>query len=164
MSQISNVVGVVADLLRGEGGLQANIDALAAAEALPALTLADRQVIAQNLPADIAERSTAGKYPSIHVYCEKVVNQLREKFRMFSGQVGMAIEIRVSADRVEDLDAQMNLLVDAVTSTFDQNRGDWGAGIFYGGGYEIEFAGVKHGGKNFIQTTTVTFDLEVSRN
>src|SRR5437588_399241 len=128
MSQISNVVGVVADLLRGEGGLQANIDALAASETLPAVKLSAQQVMAQNLPADIAERNTAGKYPSIHVYCEKAANQLREKFRTFSGVVEMAIEIRVSADRVENLDAQMNLLVDAVTSTLDQNRGDWGGG------------------------------------
>jgi hypothetical protein len=164
MSTISNVVGVLADLLRGEGGLQANIDALAAVEVLPELRLTDSQVIAQNLPADIAERSTVGKYPAIHVYCEKVANQLREKFRTFSGQAGMAVEIRVSADRVEKLDAQMNLLTDAVTSTLDQNRGDWGGGIFYGGGYEIAFAVVKHGGKNFLQTAKVTFDLEVSRS
>jgi len=164
MSQISNVVGVVADLLRGEGGLQANIDALAAAETLPAVNLTDRQVIAQNLPAEIAERSTAGKYPSIYVYCEKAANQLREKFRTFSGEAGMAIEIRVSADRVENLGGQISLLVDAVTSTLDQNRGDWGAGVFYGGGYEIGFAGVKHGGKNFTQTAKVTFNLEISRN
>src|ERR1051326_5233376 len=128
MSQISNVVGVVADLLRGEGGLQTNIDALAAADTLPGVKLADSQMMVQNLPADIAERSTAGKYPSIHVFCEKVANKLREKFRTFSGEVGMAVEIRVSADKVEDLDAQMNLLVDAVTSTLEQNRGDWGAG------------------------------------
>jgi hypothetical protein len=164
MSQISNVVGVVTDLLLGEGGLLTNIDTLAAAETLPAVSLTSGQVIAQNLPADIAERSTAGKYPSLYVYCEKAANQLREKFRTFSGEVGMAIEIRVSSDRVEDLDAQMDLLVDAVTSTLDQNRGDWGAGIFFGGKYEIAFAIVKHGGKNFIQTATVTFDLEVSRN
>ena len=164
MSQISSVVGVVAGLLRGEGGLQTNIDALAAAETLPSVNLTDRQVITQNVPADLAERSTAGKYPCVHVYCEKVTNLLREKFRTFSGEVGMVIEIRVSTDRVEDLDAQVNLLVDAVTTTLDQNRGDWGAGIFYGGGYEIGFAVVKHGGKNFLQTAKVTFNLEVSRN
>jgi hypothetical protein len=164
MSQISNVVGIVANLLRGQGGLQTKIDDLVAAEGLPALKLADYQLIAQNLTPEIAERSTSGKYPSIYVYCEKVANQLREKFRTFSGQIGMAIEVRVSADRVGDLDVQMNLLVDAVTGTLDQNRGDLGAGIFYGGGYEVGFAVVKHGGRNFLQTAKVTFDLEVSRN
>lgn len=164
MSQISNIVGAVTDLLRGTGGLQANLDTLAAAETLPPLNLTDRQVISQNLPAEIAERSTAGKYPCVHVYCEKAANRLREKSRTFSGDMEMAVEIRISADRVEDLDAQMNLLVDAVTTTLEQNRGDWGAGVFYGGGYEIAFAGVKHGGKNFTQTAKVAFDLVVSRS
>lgn len=164
MSQISNVVAAVAGLLRGEGGLQANIDALVATEALPGISLTDNQVIAQHLPADISERSAAGTYPFVYVYCEKASNRLREKSRTFSGEVQMTIEIRVSADRVEDVDGQMNLLVDAVTTTLEQNRGDWGAGVFYGGGYDITFAGLKHGGRNFTQAAKVIFGLEVSRS
>jgi len=164
MSQISNVVAVVAGLLGGEGGLQANIDVMAAAESLPDFSIGSQQVIAQNLPADIAERNTPGKYPCVLVYFDEVANRLREKSRTFSGTAVMAIEARVSSDRVEDLDAQLNVLVDAVTGTLDQNRGDWGGGIFFGGAYEISFAGVKHGGKNFIQTAKVTFTLDISRN
>jgi hypothetical protein len=164
MSQISNVVGVVAGLLNGAGGLQANIDALATAESLPDISVGSQQVIAQNLPAEIAERNTPGKYPCVLVYFDEVANRLREKSRVFSGTAGMAIEARVSSDRVEDLDAQLNVLVDAVTSTLDQNRGDWGDGIFFGGEYKISFAAVKHGGKNFMQTAKVTFTLDVSRN
>jgi hypothetical protein len=157
-------VGVVAGLLTGAGGLQANIDTLAAAESLPDISVGSEQVIAQNLPADIAERNTPGKYPCVLVYFDEVDNRLREKSRTFSGTAGMAIEARVSSDRVGDLDAQLNVLVDAVTSTLDQNRGDWGDGIFFGGEYKISFAAVKHGGKNFIQTAKVTFTLDVSRN
>lgn len=164
MSQISNVVEVVAGLLSGAGGLQANIDALTAAESLPDISVGSQQVIAQNLPADIAERNTPGKYPCVLVYFDEVSNRLREKSRAFSGTAGMAIEARVSSDRVEDLDAQLNVLVDAVTSTLDQNRGDWGGGIFFGGEYQISFAAVKHGGKNFVQTAKVTFTLDISRN
>lgn len=164
MSQLSNVVGVVAELFRGAGGLQANLDAVAAAEGFPRLMVTDHQVITLNVPADIAERSTAVKYPCIHVYCEKAANLLREKARTFSGEITIAVEVRVSADRVEDLDAQMNLMVDAVTTTLEQNRGDWGAGIFFGGGYEIGYGGIKHGGKNFTQTAKVTLGMEVSRN
>lgn len=164
MSQISTVVGIVADLMRGEGGLQANIDAIAATEDLPGLTLSELQVIAQNVSAEIAERSTFGKYPCVHIYCEKATNQLREKFRTFSGEIALAVEVRASTDRIERLDDQINVLVDAVTATLDQNRGDWGTGIFYGGAYEIVFAGVKHGGRNFTQMAKVTFTLEMSRN
>jgi hypothetical protein len=162
MSQISTVVGLVADLLRGAGGLQTKINDTAAAESLPPFDVSAEQVIARNVPAELIERSAGSKYPCVHVYCDKAVNQMREKGRVFSGQAVMAIEARVSSDRLENLDAQMNVLVDAVTSTLDQNRGDWGAGVFYGGAYEIAYGAVKHGGKNFIQTAKVTFDLEIS--
>jgi hypothetical protein len=164
MSQTSDVVGVIAGMLRGEGGLQTNIDAIVAEQELQAITIGSNQVIAQNIPADLAERNSLAQYPCVHVYCEKVANLLREKFRMLSGSSDIAIEVRASTDRVEDLDLQLNTVVDAITSTLDQNRGDWGAGIFYGGGYEISFGAVKQGGKNFIQTAKVTLTLEISRN
>ena len=164
MTQLSNVVRAVTDLLRGEGGLQSNIDSMTGNDSSPVLKLAEYQLITQNLAADIIDRSVTGKYPRVHVYCEKAINLLREKFRTFSGTVGIVVEIRVSTDRVEELDAQMSLVIDAVTATLDQNRGDWGGGVFYGGAYEIVFAPVKQGGKNFIQTSKITFDLDVSRN
>ena len=68
MSQISGVANVVADLLRGEGGLQSNLDALTESEDEPRIEVTEKQYITQNLPADIAERSSAGRYPCIHVY------------------------------------------------------------------------------------------------
>jgi hypothetical protein len=163
MSYIADVVSVAANLLLGAGGLQTNLDALTAAESVPALKISAGQVITHNMPADIAERSAGGAYPCVHVYCEKVTNQLREKFRTFSGRIDMAFEIRVSTDRVDALDHQINSMVDAVVSTLDQNRGDWGGGIFYAGAYDIAFTAVKHGGKNFIQTAKVMFSLEISR-
>lgn len=162
MSQISAVVGMVADLLSGAGGLQTKINDMAAAETLPVVNVSAQQIVKQNLPPDLVERTTGIKYPCVHVYCEKAVNQMREKSRVFSGQAVMAIEIRVSSDRLENLDAQISVMADAVTGTLDQNRGTWGAGVFYGGAYEIAFSAVKHGGKNFIQTARVTFSLEIS--
>ena len=56
---------------------------------------------AQNAAAELVERAGAVKYPLVSVYCEKVVNDLREKFRSFSGSVQMAIEVRHSQDRLE---------------------------------------------------------------
>ncbi len=164
MGQVSDVVNTVIEMLEGEGGLQDNINALAATDSQPPVNLAEWQYIPQNLPAELAERSAAGRYPAICIYCEKMSNQLREKSRVFSGQASMAIEVRISSDRVEGLSGQLGLLVDAVTSTLDQNRGDWGTGVFYGGAYDISYAGVKHGGRNFLQTGKITFNVEISRN
>ena len=45
----------------------------------------------------------------------------------------MAIEVRVSQDRLEGIEEQLQMYVDAVTQVLDQNRGDWGEGMFYAG-------------------------------
>ena len=76
----------------------------------------------------------------------------------------MAIEVRHSQDRLEGLQDALELYVDAATHVLDASRGDWGDGMFYGGGYQVTFGAVKQGGRNFIQVAKVTFEIGVSRN
>jgi hypothetical protein len=102
------------------------------------------------------------QYPVFYVYCEKISNQLREKFRTFSGRARMAVEVRVSQEGLEELGRKTELYAEAVTDVLDRNRGDWGGGLFYGGGYEVAFGAVKRGGKGFVQTAKIGFDVEVS--
>ena len=119
---------------------------------------------AQNVAADLAELGEIVRYPTIQVYCEKLVNSLTEKFRTFSGTAEMAIEIRHSQDRLEGLQDGLELYTDAVAQTLDASRGDWGDGMFFAGAYEVSFGAVKHGGKNFVQPAKITFDIQVSRS
>ncbi len=72
------------------------------------------------------------------------------------------MEARVTHDRLEELSRRLELYVEAVTEVLDSHRGDWGGGVFYAGGYEVTFGASKHGGKNFLQTAKVTFDVDVS--
>src|SRR3989442_10577772 len=87
-------------LLTATPGVNANLEVLAELEqvTLPAIT--DKQIATQNMAAEVAERSADVKYPVVHVYCEKIANTLREKFRTFSGEAHMAIEVRLSQDRL----------------------------------------------------------------
>jgi hypothetical protein len=151
-------------LLTATPGVNTNLEVLAELEqvTLPAIT--DKQIATQNMAADVAERSADVKYPVVHVYCEKIANTLREKFRTFSGEAHMAIEVRLSQDRLDGLDRKLQLYVDAVTQVLDKSRGDWGRGLFYGGGYEAVFGPVKHGGRNFIQIAKITFEVGASSN
>jgi hypothetical protein len=119
---------------------------------------------AQNAAADLVERSGTVKYPLVNVYCEKIVNDLREKFRSFSGSVQIAIELRHSQDRLEGMEEALEQQTDAVTKALSASRGDWGDGMFYGGGYEVSFGRTARGGKNFTQVAKVTFEIGVSRN
>jgi len=117
---------------------------------------------AQNVAAELAELGETVRYPAIQVYCEKLVNSLTEKFRTFSGTVQMAAEIRNSQDRLQGLQEGLEQCADALTQVLDGNRGDWGSGMYYAGGYQVAFGAVKHGGKNYIQVAKVTFEIGVS--
>jgi hypothetical protein len=119
---------------------------------------------AQNAAADLVERTAMAQYPLVSVYCEKVVNDLREKFRSFSGQVEMAIEVRHSQDRLEGIEEALEQQTDAVTEALSACRGDWGDGMFYAGGYKVAFGRMARGGRNFTQVAKVTFEIGVSRN
>jgi hypothetical protein len=141
----------------------ARVASLAAEKAAAILSDALRQeIVTQNTAAELAEKTAGVKYPAIYVYCGKVANLLREKFRTFSGEAQMVAEVRVSQDRLDGLEAQTQLFAEAVTGALDSKRGDWGDGMFFGGGYEIGYGPVKHGGRNFLQIAKVTFTVEVS--
>jgi hypothetical protein len=44
----------------------------------------------------------------------------------------------------------------------DQSRGDWGGGMLYSGGYEVNYGPVKLGGKHFLQITKIVFEVDIS--
>jgi hypothetical protein len=158
----STVTVQVLNLLTGPQGLNACLATLGLAENMTLTPLPQSQPVAQNVSIELAERSTDVQYPAVNVYCEKIQNQLIEKFRTFSGKAVMTIEVRVSQDRLDGIETQLQSYVDAVTQVLDQNRGDWGEGVYYAGGYEAALGPVKHGGKNFIQVGKVTFNVGVS--
>jgi hypothetical protein len=119
-------------------------------------------IVAQNMSFELSERSLVVKYPVVQVYVDRVRNLLTEKFRKFSGKVRTVAEVRVSQDRIEGIEEQLRLYVDAVTQVLEANRGSWGEGAFYTGGYEVTFEPVKHGGKNFLQAAKVVFEVDLS--
>ncbi|HSB14225.1 MAG TPA: hypothetical protein VLE22_07180 [Bryobacteraceae bacterium] len=163
MAQVeSKSTGKILSLLQEPAGLPYFVTSIAEREGMRLPTIEPRQVIPQNITPEAVERSAGATYPAIYVYCEKLANSLREKFRTFSGTARMAVEVRVSQDRLEGLERKLSLYVEAVTDVLDARRGEWGQGLFYTGGYEVAFGPTKHGGKNFIQTAKVGFDVQVS--
>ena len=145
-------------------GINANLAALTAADTMPMAPVGADQLRTQNAAADLLERSTSVRYPAVSIYCEKIVNDLSEKFRSFSGRVQMAIEVRHSQDKLQGLQDALELYADSVTQMLDSGRGDWGDGMYYPGGYEVALGTVKSGGKNFMQTAKITFQIAVSRS
>ncbi len=122
-----------------------------------------RSIVALNASVEISEKTGHALYPALLVYCDKVSNLLTEKFRQFSGKAHVVVEVRCSKDRIEGLEDDTQLYVDAVCALLDDSRGDWGSGNFYSGGYEVTYEPVGRGGKNFLQRAKVGFQIEVSK-
>lgn len=154
----------VLNLLRAPGGLAAALGWIASQEGNTGPEIAPDQIRAQNISADLAEKTAGVYYPAVYVYCERVSNELKEKFRTFAGRISMVIEARVSKDRLEELDAELQRLAQAITNTLEAARGDWGEGLCYPGGYEVVYSPVRHGGKNFLQTAKISFEVEARQD
>jgi hypothetical protein len=152
----------VLGVLAAGSGLPGALEALSVQQRLTLPRITAEQIIAQNVTPEVSDLSTINNYPLVYVYCTKVVNALREKFRTFSGEAEMVVEARVSQDRLDQIETNLQAYVDAITQVLDNSRGDWGGGIFFAGGYEVTFGGVKHGGRNFLQIAKVAFALEIS--
>src|SRR5579884_603724 len=71
---------------------------VAGAAGIPPPVIGPAQVISGNVPAELAEKTVGAQYPLIRVFCERVTNALKEKFRNFSGQAELVTEALVSQD------------------------------------------------------------------
>ena len=165
MAKIAHhAVRLLTNYMQADTGLAFTVDAVAQREGISLPPIVSTQIVAINVAADLLEKSAGAQYPRVHLYCDKVVNQLKEKFRTFSGTVRLVAEVRASQDRAEHLEAALMLYVDAVTDVLDCHRGDWGEGFYFVGIYEVTFTAIKHGGKNFLQSAKISFDLNASQN
>jgi hypothetical protein len=122
-----------------------------------------KTIVALNASVEISDKVGFVQYPALLVYCDKLSNALKEKFRQFSGKAHVVVEVRHSQDTLPGLDSTVQVYADAVCALLDDSRGDWGSGLFYGGGYEVSFEPMGRGGRNFLQRAKVGFDVEVSK-
>src|SRR5882672_4431748 len=116
MAQTGSVaVSRVIQILKGDTGLPYSIQAIAELTDTELAPIPSCQIHGINVAPEVAERSAGAKYPSVYVFCDRVKNTLKEKFRTFSGQIRVNIEIRVSHDRIEGVERQLQLYIDAIT-------------------------------------------------
>ena len=159
----SSSLGALSALLRSQRGVTARLAQVVSERGLPPEALPEPLIQLRSAAAELEDRATGNKYPQLSLYVDRVENLLTEKFRRFSGRVDLAVEIRVSQDRIADLEQQTQAYVDSVTAVLEDCRGEWAEGVYYSGKYEIKFGAVKRGGRNFLQTTIITAPVEVSR-
>lgn len=148
-------------LLTARDGLNAQLDLLRQSGVLASDSDAAIAVEKGHYSAELGDRAKGAKYPHVIVYCVRVENSLRQKFQTFSGRVDLVIEVRHSSDRLERLESEVQIYVEAILNMITRKRGDWAEGLYFSGRYDVRFDAVGRGGKNFSQTAKVGLSLEV---
>jgi hypothetical protein len=151
-------------LLTNEEGLMASVSRLRDPESGPLELVPMPVVEALQAPAEMREKKLRVEYPSMTVAVDRVKNEMREKFRRFSGSVRAVTEVRVSQDRLDGLTESLHFYADAVGDAIERQRGDLGDGVYLPGTYEVAYEAVKRGGLNFVQSARVSCELAVSRD
>ena len=75
-----------------------------------------------------------------------------------------SFSIAATSDLLAQVDQWIHFYVEAVSTILQENRGDWGDGLFYSGAYEVEVKPPQAGGSGFLQVARVSCELGVSRN
>ncbi|HYO84409.1 MAG TPA: hypothetical protein VES20_23605 [Bryobacteraceae bacterium] len=149
-------------LLRGNNGVEAHCANLVTAENLSIPVITGANLLEQNISLDLAEKSTHLRYPAVHVFCERLQNTLREKFRRFSGTATLVADVRVSHEHCDSLLQQLQIYVQSITDVLDTNRGNWGSGVYHAGAYDVTYGPAKRGGKNFVQSAQVRLEVHIN--
>jgi hypothetical protein len=154
----SRAVSALLALLQGEAGLGSPGERTGASTDWPRAVVNPQ--VSAHVPAELCEDGSVS-YPVIHVYCERVTNQLTEKFSSFSGLVDIVIELRVSDDSPERIGQVTAREIEAVLRLLHIKRGQWADGVYFGGKYEVHFSPVKKGGTGLLQVSRVKLPVHV---
>jgi len=159
---VRSATDTLVERLRGSTGLPYTVTAVARRENRTLSEIPPERVYCRFAPAEVVEKTSSDKYPTVQVGCERLINNFKAKFCRFSGAARLFIEIRVFNTRLQLLGEDLELYVDAVIEVLDGSRGDWGGGMQYGGSYEVAVAPVKQSAGGYLQSARVVVDLDVS--
>ena len=125
--------------------------------------MSEAQIVAGSAGPELGTHGAAARFPFLHVYCDRLTNLQREKFRRFSGSARTVLEFWMSEERAEEMEQKLHLYVEAITRVLESNRGDRGQGVSYGGNYEVHYGAIKPGGRNYTQSAKVLLEVQVSQ-
>ena len=142
----------------GTGGINDQLAAMSLSPPLPPVG----SILNLSAPLDAYEKTTTVRYPAATLYCERLRNTQMEKFRVFSGNALLVVEIRVSGARAEDLETALNSYVEAACRVLGASRGAWTNVATYSGTYDVKFQAMRPGGKQFTKAAQIEFEIQVS--
>lgn len=161
---IREVLERISGLLHGEDGLRDSLEQLK-----DAYTLSDEHVWPPGVTVlkagtEHVDKSLGSRYPSVLVYCEKIHSRPTERFRKFSGELNVWVEVRVSQDRLDGITDRLHYYSDAVRDVLERGRGCIGEGLYLSGETTVHIDPVKRGGSQYVQSSRIVCTVLVNRD
>lgn len=141
-------------------GLQAQLAKIAARDRVTLNPVSARGLALLNAPADMLDQALDIAYPQVLVFGEQTENQHREKSASFSGTLRLGIEIRISSETLDRIEADLHRYVEAAISALESGTPEWSSGLVYSGRYTVTYSPVRLAGHNFLQSARIGFPLE----
>jgi len=155
----NQIVDYAVQVFGGAAGINAQLAEMAGARTLPRVG----SILRLSASIESYEKTTAVRYPAATLCCQKIKNAQTEKFRSLSGTATLALDIRVTGERAEDIEAHLNTYVEAACRVLESSLGQWTNAGFYAGAYDVKFQGIRPGGKQFTKSAEIVFDIQLSR-
>jgi hypothetical protein len=114
-------------------------------------------------PVDVYEKAASIRYPVVNVHCERLRNTQREKYLSLSGEATLVVEVKVSGTNSDQLETSLNSYVEATCQCLQSARGTWTSAGTYSGNYDVKFQPLRTGGKQFVKSARIEFDIHVSQ-
>ena len=143
----------------GTGGINDQLAAMSLNPPLPPVGT----ILNLSAPMEAYEKTASVKYPVATLYCERLRNTQLQKFRVFSGNALLVVEIRVSGACAANLESDLNSYVEAACEVLYASRGAWTDIGTYSGAYDVKFQGMRLGGKQFTKSAQIEFEIQVSK-
>jgi hypothetical protein len=147
-------------LRNNEDGIGAQLAAIAGRDHVALSPVTGRSLALLNAPADLLDQAIDLTYPQVFIFGEQMENQHKEKFASFSGTLQLGIDVRISADVVDRIEADLHRYVEAVLNALGAAHSEWASGLMYGGYYSVSYSPLRLAGHNFLQSARISFALE----
>jgi hypothetical protein len=161
---IREVLERVSGLLDGEDGLRDSLEQLRDAYRLSEEHAWPPGVSVLKAGTEHVEKSLGSRHSSVLLYCEKIHSRPTERFRRFSGELSVGVEVRVTQDRLEGITDRLHYYSDAVRDVLERGRGCIGEGLYLSGETTVHIDPVKRGGRQYLQSSRIVCTVLVNRD
>jgi len=152
------------ELLTTGSALQTAVNAITAEAGVVLPPISASQIVITSISPELADKNAQLTYPRVCLFCTLLKNTHAQKFRSFSGSIGVVADVWFSGDLLETTGTGLHYYVEALSSILRANQGDWGDGFYFSGLYDVQLQPAKQGGFGFVESARVTILLDVDLN